>query len=58
MKLGSWIFVLINSFLTEVRINRNQSIGVQNKSMDWFLYDKDLRHERVDPIINAQEKRF
>ena len=20
---------------------------MQNKSMDWFLYDRDLRHERV-----------
>ena len=44
--------------MAEVHINRNQFIGLQNKSMDWFLYDKDLRHERVDPIINAQEKRF
>ena len=26
---------------------RNQFIDLQNKSMDWFLYDKDLRHERV-----------
>ena len=26
---------------------RNQSTDLQNKSMDWFLYDKDLRHERV-----------
>ena len=26
---------------------RNQSIDLQSKSMDWFLYDKDLRHERV-----------
>ena len=28
--------------------NRNQSIDLQkSKSMDWFLYDGDLRHERV-----------
>ena len=26
---------------------RNQSIDLQTKSMDWFLYDRDLRHERV-----------
>ena len=26
---------------------RNQSIYLQSKSMDWFLYDNDLRHERV-----------
>ena len=23
---------------------RNQSINLQNKWMDWFLYDRDLRH--------------
>ena len=26
---------------------RNQSIDLQSKSMDWFLYDNDLRHEMV-----------
>ena len=26
---------------------RNQSIDLQSKSMDWFLYDRGLRHERV-----------
>ena len=25
---------------------RNQSIDLQSKLMDWFLYDRDLRHER------------
>ena len=29
---------------------RNQSIDLQSKSMDWFLYDNDLRHERVNWI--------
>ena len=29
---------------------RNQSINLLWKSMDWFLYDKDLRHERVKKI--------
>ena len=23
--------------------------------MDWFLYDWDLRHERVNPYINPKE---
>ena len=27
---------------------RNQSIDLQCKSMDWFLYDRDLRHEKVN----------
>ena len=26
---------------------RNQSIDLLRKSMDWFLYDIGLRHERV-----------
>ena len=26
---------------------RNQPIDLLCKSMDWFLYDMDLRHERV-----------
>ena len=26
---------------------RNQSIDLLHKSMDWFLYDSRLRHERV-----------
>ena len=29
---------------------RNQSIDLFCKSMDWFLYDNDLRHERVNPF--------
>ena len=35
----------INSFVKEVPINRNQSIDWQNKSVDWFPYDRDPRHE-------------
>ena len=27
---------------------RNQSTDFQSKSMDWFLYDNGLRHERVN----------
>ena len=30
---------------------RNQSIDLICKSMDWFLYDRDLRHERVNPFL-------
>ena len=26
---------------------KNQSIDLQSKSIDWFLYDNGLRHERV-----------
>ena len=27
---------------------RNQSIDLLRKSMDWFLYDNGLRHEKVN----------
>ena len=27
---------------------RNQSTDMKSKSMDWFLYDNGLRHERVN----------
>ena len=30
---------------------RNQSMDLQNKSMDWFLYDNGLRHERVNVVL-------
>ena len=30
---------------------RNQSIDLQNKSMDWFLYDNGPRHERVNASV-------
>ena len=37
---------------------RNLSIDLHSKSMDWFLYDNNLRHERVkqSPVINAGPK--
>ena len=31
---------------------RNQSIDLQSKSMDWFLYDNGLRLERVKRIMS------
>ena len=38
----------INSFTVEVVIIQRQSIDLLSKSMDWFLYDKVLRHGRVN----------
>ena len=29
---------------------RNQSIDLLRKSMDWFLYDDGLRHERIKTV--------
>ena len=31
---------------------RNQSIYLQSKSIDWFLYHGDLSHERVEEICS------
>ena len=31
--------------------NRNQFIDLRSKSMDQFLYDNGLRHERVNQIL-------
>ena len=32
---------------------RNQSIDLQNKSMNCFLYDKNLRHDRINALLLA-----
>ena len=34
------------------RILHQQSLNLQSKSTDWFLYDRDLRHGRV--IVNSK----
>ena len=39
--------LLFNSIMTEIPIIQNQSIDLQSKSIDWFLYDRDIRLERV-----------
>ena len=37
-----------NSFMTERPLSYgNLSIDLQSKSMDWFLYDRNLRHKGV-----------
>ena len=43
-------FLTFKSFMMGVRSlsYRNQSISLQSKSMDWFLYDEDLHRERVN----------
>ena len=37
--------------MMEVLSYRNQSNDVHNKPADLFLYDRDLRHERVKTTI-------
>ena len=36
--------------------NRNQSIDLYYESTDWFLYDRDLRQERVQFWQNMYEE--
>ena len=33
--------------MAEVLLYRNQSIDLQIRSLDWFLYDREHRQERV-----------
>ena len=41
------VYFVFNSFMTVVFIIKKQSTDLLCKSMDWFLYYRDLRHERV-----------
>ena len=45
--------VRLKSFMAEVAIIKNQIIDLQKKSMGWFLYDRNLRHERVNALLLA-----
>ena len=52
-----------NSFMTEVSSHRNQSNDLQRQSMYWFLFDRDVRHERVknvprQTVMNLQLRDF
>ena len=54
MTLGVWWMKRVLSFLWQRSLlYRNQSIDLQNKSMDWFLYDRNFRHERVNALLLA-----
>ena len=45
----SWLFICKITLLWRRSISfRNQSIGLHSKSVDWFLYDRDLCQERVN----------
>ena len=46
-----WVKSILNRSWRRFLLFRNQSIDLQNKSMDWFLYDKNLRHVRVHALL-------
>ena len=39
----------LNSFMTDVFIIKKPDL--QSKSMDWFLYARELRHEKVNALL-------
>ena len=43
--------IVFNFFMTEVLSYRNHSIDLQDRLRDWFLYDRDLRYERVKDVF-------
>ena len=43
--------LLFNSFMTDDPTYRNHSIDLQSKWMDWFLYDRELHHERLKAVF-------
>ena len=38
--------------------HENHSIDLHCKSMDWFLYDRDLHYERVKELLDYDKKWF
>ena len=42
--------------MTEILIYRSESICLQKKSMDWFVYVKDFHHERVNGLCNRSKQ--
>ena len=50
-KVLTRVSLKFNSFMTEPLSYRNQSIDLLRKSMNWFLCDNGLRHERVKSYV-------
>ena len=50
-----WLLKLFKPFKTEDVIIYKQSIDLQSKSMDWFLYDNGLGLEMVKFIIGKKK---
>ena len=48
-----WMKSFLNLSWRRSLLCRNQSIDLQSKPMDWLLYDKNLRHERINALVFA-----
>ena len=52
-----WICNMTFNFLWRRPLSyRNQSIDLERKAIDWFVYDNDLRHERIKTIFQIPSK--
>ena len=49
----SWVNSVLNLSWLWSLLYRNQSIDLQKKSMDWFLYERNFLHERVFSLLLA-----
>ena len=53
-----WLNSLLTLWWRQSLSYWNQSIHLLRKSMDWFLYDNGLRHERVKRCFKNVEAQF
>ena len=56
VRTGSWCMWMksvLNFSWRKSLLCRNQSFDLQNKSMYWFPYYKNVRHERVNALLLA-----
>ena len=52
-----WMKSVLNLSWWRFLLDRNRSIDLQNKSVDWFLYDKYLHHEIVNALLLVHQRR-
>ena len=48
-----WMKRVLNLSWRRSLLYRNQYIDLQNKSMNWFLYDQNLRQEGINALLLA-----
>ena len=52
----NYSLAIYHSFMTEVLSYRNQFIDWLCKSIDWFLYERDLRHGKINLVkVNSED---
>ena len=52
----NYSLAIYHSFMTEVLSYGNQFIDWLCKSIDWFLYERDLRHRKINLVkVNSED---